>query len=33
VLSAARESSLQDAAHALGVLSATPGPAGVCPRQ
>jgi len=32
VLSAARESSLQDAAHALGVLSATPGPAGVCPR-
>ena len=32
VLSAARESSLQDAARALGVLSATPGPAGVCPR-
>ncbi|MFF7395162.1 hypothetical protein ACFZAI_01780 [Achromobacter sp. NPDC008082] len=32
VLSAARESSLQDAAHALGVLSATAGPAGVCPR-
>jgi hypothetical protein len=23
---------LQDAARALGVLSATPGPAGVCPR-
>lgn len=32
VLSAARESSLQDAAAALGALSATPGPAGACPR-
>ncbi|MBB1596482.1 hypothetical protein [Achromobacter sp. UMC46] len=32
VLSAARESSLRDAAAALGVLSAAPGPAGACPR-
>lgn len=32
VLSAARESSLQDAARALGVLSATAAPAGVCPK-
>lgn len=32
VLAATRESSLRDAATALGVLSATPGPAGVCPQ-
>lgn len=32
VLSAARESSLQDAARALGVLSANAAPAGVCPK-
>ncbi|MFY0480627.1 hypothetical protein [Achromobacter marplatensis] len=32
MLSAVRESSLHDAAAALGVLSATAGPAGACPR-
>ncbi|MEN4920045.1 hypothetical protein ABE485_15335 [Achromobacter spanius] len=32
VLAATRESSLRDAAAALGALSATPGPAGGCPR-
>lgn len=32
VLAAPRESSLRDAAAALGALSAVPGPAGACPR-
>lgn len=32
VLASTRESSLRDAALALGALSATPGPAGECPR-